>query len=254
MTREYYPKDLIKRTQPMYVEIPCSFVEDSEFYDGLFDIICEGDESASKQALVEATVQVFRCNDLFKKFAHSVLQLFVDGVFVEDSDISKKEVSYNFYILWPILNSMTKSIPQTKFKLGEIKLEAISQELKLVNDHRHFYNADGILLNLHHNIEIAILETTGPLLFQNDHKEAQDYIKAGYGLVSMLHVIGRKFYYGDLDIFKRIGVFFVQATPIIVRIWRVSLQLKELHVLSWISSVEEPAGTISFGENATWCQ
>ncbi|CAO3612637.1 unnamed protein product [Mucor hiemalis] len=28
----------------------------------------------------------------------------------------------------------------------------------------------------------------------------------------MLHVIGRKCHYGDLDIFKRIGVFFVQAT------------------------------------------
>lgn len=39
MTREYYPKELIKRTQPMYVEIPSYFVEDSEFYNNLFDLI-----------------------------------------------------------------------------------------------------------------------------------------------------------------------------------------------------------------------
>ncbi|CAO3612633.1 unnamed protein product [Mucor hiemalis] len=76
MTREYYPKELIKRTQPMYVKVPSYFVEDSEFYNNLFDIICEGDESSSKEDLVEATLQLYRSNELFKKFAHSVLQLF----------------------------------------------------------------------------------------------------------------------------------------------------------------------------------
>lgn len=97
--------------------------------------------------------------------------------------------------------------------MGEKRLEAVSQELKLIhNDNRHFYNADGVISNIESEIEIAILETTGPLLQQNDPKETQDYIKAGYGLVAMLHVIGRKFHYGDFEIFKKIGSFFVQAT------------------------------------------
>ena len=97
--------------------------------------------------------------------------------------------------------------------MGEKRLEAVSQELKLIhNDDRHFYNADGIISNIESKIEIAILETTGPLLQQNDPKETQDYIKAGYGLVAMLHFIGRKFHYGDFEIFKKIGSFFVQAT------------------------------------------
>lgn len=97
--------------------------------------------------------------------------------------------------------------------MGEKKLEAVSVELKAThNDNRHFYNADGIILNKESGIEVAILETTGPLLQQNDPKETQDYIKAGYALVAMLHVIGRKFHYGDFEIFKKIGSFFVQAT------------------------------------------
>lgn len=116
----------------------------------------------------------------------------------------------------PILNYLSKSIQRTKFKLGEIKLEVVSEDLKLVNDYRHFYNADGIILNLQYNLEVAILETTGPLLLQNYHKEAQDYIKAGYGLVSMLHVIGRKFHYGDVEILERIGVFFYPSNTFVL--------------------------------------
>lgn len=134
-------------------------------------------------------------------------------MFIDDSDVYNNEISYNYYILWPILNSLSKSIQKTKFSLGEKRLEAVSQELKLIhNDNRHFYNADGIISNIESEIEIAFLETTGPLLQQNDPKETQDYIKAGYGLIAMLHVIGRKFHYGDFEIFKKIGSFFVQAT------------------------------------------
>lgn len=107
------------------------------------------------------------------------------------------------------MNSLAKSRKKTKFSLGEIRLEAIAQELKLFeNDNRHFYNADGIIFNTENMIEVALLETTGPLLLENNPKETQDYIKAGYGLVAMLHVIGRKFDYGDFKIFKKIGSFF----------------------------------------------
>ncbi|KAL9537943.1 hypothetical protein PS6_011669 [Mucor atramentarius] len=205
ITREYYPKNLVKRTGLTLEDIPCSFVEDNEFYNNIFDTV-----------RYPLTPQVFG-----RLFQMSFPQMkywlkqprFVSGLFIDNSDVYNSEISYNHYIIWPILNSLSKSIQKTKFSLGETRLEAVSQELKLIhNDNRHYYNADGIISNTENAIEIAILETTGPLFQQNDPKETQDYIKSGYGLVAMLHVTGRKFHYGDFEIFKKIGVFFVQAT------------------------------------------
>lgn len=49
-----------------------------------------------------------------------------------------------------------------------------------------FYNADSVLRNKNHNLEVAILETTGPFKQYNAPKETQDYIKSGYGLVVVL--------------------------------------------------------------------
>ncbi|KAG2191653.1 hypothetical protein INT46_004425 [Mucor plumbeus] len=99
---------------------------------------------------------------------------------------------------------------------------------------------EGIISDIESEIEIAILETTGPLLQQNDPKETQDYIKAGYGLVAMLHAIGRKFHYGDFEIFKKIGSFFVQATPTKIRIWRAFMPASKVYVTNCIGSVEVP--------------
>ncbi|CEP14945.1 hypothetical protein [Parasitella parasitica] len=99
----------------------------------------------------------------------------IGGLFIEDSDAYKSKI---------------------KFSLGEKRLDAVAKELKLMNnDNRHFYNADGIISHTKSGIEIGILETTGLLLQHNDPKETQDYIKAGYGLVAMLHAVGRKYHW-----------------------------------------------------------
>ncbi|KAI7873838.1 uncharacterized protein EV154DRAFT_400801, partial [Mucor mucedo] len=208
ITREYYPKELIKKTGLTYEEIPCSFVKDEEFYNGVFDIIVLSDELSSNTVLTEAALLALKSKNPFMKFFVTVLQSFTNGLFIEDSYVYVNEISYNHFILWLILTSLSKSIITTKFLLGEKKLEAVSQELKLMNDNRHFYNADGIILNLKSKIEIAILETTGPFHQQNDPKETQGYIKAGYGLVAMLHVIGRTIHYGDFESFKKNWFFF----------------------------------------------
>lgn len=105
------------------------------------------------------------------------------------------------------------ALEETGFQPGEVRLQAICDELKLLHkDDKSYYNADGIIINNKHKIEIATVETTGPFHLSNNPKETQDYIKAGYGLVSMLHCIGRKFPYGNFDTFKKIGVFFIQVT------------------------------------------
>lgn len=86
----------------------------------------------------------------------------------------------------------------------------MSKELKLLkNDNSHYYNADGIIKNTKNHLEMGILETTGPLLITNDQKETNDNIKAGFGLVAMLHTIGREFFYGDFSSKKL--EFFIQA-------------------------------------------
>ncbi|CEG72711.1 hypothetical protein RMATCC62417_08222 [Rhizopus microsporus] len=82
-----------------------------------------------------------------------------------------------------------------------------------------FYDADGVLRNMNHNLEVAILETTGLFKQHNAPKETQDYIKSGYGLVAMLHAIGREYQYGSFEILKQIGIFFVLATSTKLRIW-----------------------------------
>lgn len=108
-------------------------------------------------------------------------------------------------------------IETTRFQPGEVRLQAICDELKLVHkDNISYCNADGVIIYNKHNIEIAIVETTGPFRLSNNPKETQDSSKASYGLLSMLHCIGGKLPYGNFDTFKRIGVFFIQITRMYV--------------------------------------
>ncbi|KAI8993226.1 hypothetical protein BDB01DRAFT_775575 [Pilobolus umbonatus] len=133
-------------------------------------------------------------------------------MFIQDSHVYKLESCYNHRITWQITDPLAETMADTRFQPGGIRLKAIPGELELYNDTSLYYNADGVIFNTKHNSEIDIIETTGPFCLLNKSKETQDHIKAGYGLVSMLHYIGRKFPRGDFDIFKNIDVFFIQVT------------------------------------------
>jgi len=61
-------------------------------------------------------------------------------------------------------------------------------------------------------LEIALLESIGKLNVEDKPKEVKDYIKTGYRLLSMLHTIGRLYYYAYFNIFKMVCVSFVQVT------------------------------------------
>lgn len=81
----------------------------------------------------------------------------------------------------------------TRFHPGEVQLQAICDELRLLHKgDSSYHNADGVIINNKRKIEIAIVETTGPFHLSNNPKGTHDYIKAGYGLVSMLYCNGRK--------------------------------------------------------------
>lgn len=84
------------------------------------------------------------------------------------------------------------------------------------------------------------METVGPLNAINDAKETKDFIKAGYGVLTMLHTIGRSFCFGDFDLFKKCNVYFIQVTPIKVRIWEFSIVSKRLYCINCIGSVRIP--------------
>ena len=124
-------------------------------------------------------------------------------MFVENRYVFVDEVNLNFRIIFPMLNALSKCVNNMVFLPGETRLKAVTSELELLLiDHVHFYNADTTIALRKPNIEIVFLETTGKLNVKDKPKEARDYVKAGYGLVSLLHTIGHLYKYADFNIFK----------------------------------------------------
>ncbi|KAG0757962.1 hypothetical protein G6F16_009984 [Rhizopus arrhizus] len=121
-TRKYYPKDLIDKTEMIIKEIPDSFVKDQDFYNRIFDTITLADEQSSNELLAEVYFSIFKSNKPFMKFFHVVVQSFVSGLFIEDSDAYKLEISYNYRIIWSIIDCLSKMIEITRFQPGEVRL------------------------------------------------------------------------------------------------------------------------------------
>lgn len=145
---------------------------------------------------------------LTKSFQYSV-----DELFIPDSDAFEDEINLNVRLIFPMLQSLARSMNDIRFLPGETRLKAVTKELDyLFHDSNHYYNADGILSCKSHGVEVALLEVTGKLSTEDKPKETKDYIKAGYGVISMLHTIGRSYRYSDFEIFKKLAVFFVQVT------------------------------------------
>lgn len=74
----------------------------------------------------------------------------------------------------------------------------------------HGYNADGIL-RLNDNIEVLLLETSGPFGNNDKPREAFDHVKGAFGLQCMFRKILSKYHYSDVDIMKKLQVFLVHA-------------------------------------------
>ncbi|ORE09973.1 hypothetical protein BCV72DRAFT_42865 [Rhizopus microsporus var. microsporus] len=53
----------------------------------------------------------------------------------------------------------------------------------------------------------------------------------------MLHSLGRKFHYGDKEVFKKMNVFFLQGTPTKFRVRKMGLVEKEVCLLQKCSGV-----------------
>lgn len=187
--------DLVKQTEAICKEVSNYFLyEDVDFYNNIFDIITLQDQQSSREILAKVYYIVFKSNSSFQKYFHVVMQTFVCNIFFStNKDMYKLETSYNYRLIWPIIDGFANLSADMHFQPGEIRLLAVSEELKECGkDKTSFYNADGILFYEKHEIEILMMETTGPFQLSNSSKETRDYIKTGYELVSMIYSVGRK--------------------------------------------------------------
>ena len=101
--------------------------------------------------------------------------------------------NYNFRLIWRLLNIVSDQLEDHKFLPGEVHLQAIKKGIGLFEvSTSSRYNADGIIINNRTNCEVALLETSGPFGLHDINRKIKDYIKASYGLLAMLHTIGRR--------------------------------------------------------------
>lgn len=77
-----------------------------------------------------------------------------------------------------------------QFLPGEVRLNAIKNELiRRDLSATIYYNADGIIVESTHNLEVTLLETSGAYDSCSSNKETTDHVKAAYGLLAMLHTV-----------------------------------------------------------------
>lgn len=99
-----------------------------------------------------------------------------------------------------------------QFVPGEVRLNTIRNELIRRGLHTTtYYNADGIIIENKHNLEVVLLETSGAYDSCSSNKETTDHIKAAYGLLAMLHTAARLYNCADVELFKKLNIPFVHV-------------------------------------------
>ncbi|KAI8081923.1 uncharacterized protein B0P05DRAFT_578882 [Gilbertella persicaria] len=172
------------------------------------------------------------------------------GQVYNSSEITEKESIYNFRVIWRFFDAIKMVTPYCKFIPGETRLQAINYELKRRGlSLSHYYNADGILIDKDFDLELVILETTGPFGLKDVPRETTDHIKAAYGLLAMLHKVAYCYEYADADIFKKLKVYFVHAAEERLRLWSFGLVQKELYIFNRVRSANLSLTHIGSKEN-----
>lgn len=91
-------------------------------------------------------------------------------------------------MLWRLIDAVKMVTSCCKFIPGETRLQAINFELRRQGlSLSSFYNADAILLDKELDLELAILETSGPFGLKDVKRETTNHIKAAYKLLVILH-------------------------------------------------------------------
>ncbi|CAO3668399.1 unnamed protein product [Rhizopus stolonifer] len=245
-TQRHYDEDIINATTHIIVkDVPDQFSDENQYHDAFFDILTLSNQEA-KSYLVEKKLFVYNSKNPFLIFSEAVYETFVQEVFIHDTDVYEDEVNLNHRLIFPILQSLARSSQGLRFLPGETRLKAVAYELELLlHETSHHYNADATFTCNSHQLEMALLETTGKLHVEDKPKETKDYVKAGYGVLSMLHRIGRIYKYADFELFKKLGVYFIQVTPFKIRIWKFNMPDHKIYCLNCIASVKIPTDRIT---------
>lgn len=153
-------------------------------------------------------------------------------------EIARPESIYNHRVVWRFLDVVVAMLPTCNFYAGETRLKAITHGLKRQGlSSSHYYNADGIIFDDKLDLELGLPETSGPFNLDDPTRKTNDYIKAAYGLMDMLHIIAYKYIYADAVIFMRLEVCFIHAAKDRIQIWTFRLVKKKRFMFSTTSKV-----------------
>ncbi|GAA5817528.1 hypothetical protein MFLAVUS_011076, partial [Mucor flavus] len=199
-SRATYPKELVQATnkllkeskQDVFLRFNSNY---KEWFDSLNDDIDKCHTLLLRNALrVKVTkdptltfcYEFFILYDILRVlilfFSPSVTQVYTSP------EITEQESTYNHKVIWRFMDTVKMVTPYCKFIPGETRLQAIKFELERRGlSPSHYYNADGILLDKSCDMELALLETTGPFGLKDITRETTDHVKAAYGLLAMLH-------------------------------------------------------------------
>lgn len=155
--------------------------------------------------------------------------------------LDRLETVNNFLLIWRMLDVVAKSLKGHQFVPGEVRLDAIKNELARRGlSLSSYYNADGLIIDDEYNVELVLLETSGPFGACNDNKETTDHIKAAYGLLAMLHTIAYRYNYADIELFKKLKISFIHAAGNKIRLWTLNLATSQLYILNRKRSCKVP--------------
>lgn len=117
--------------------------------------------------------------------------------------ISESESMCNHHILWGLLSLAVKTAKTTaaglSFETGEVFL----------NSSDEMFKADGVVKT--NNIEICLLETSGPYGIQDRSRFGKDHVKGSFGALTFLRNILKKFYFASESTMHELRVLFVHA-------------------------------------------
>lgn len=131
------------------------------------------------------------------------------------------EAVFNHNLAYPCLLATATFLQEATplepyFTPGEEPLQAMIQQLTIMGpkvDKRKTYNADGaIRLHELYDLETLLLETAGSFQSKDERKISFGNIKGMFALLAMMKTVADRFDYTSVELFKKLKLYFVQAS------------------------------------------
>ncbi|KAI9258720.1 hypothetical protein EDC94DRAFT_521452, partial [Helicostylum pulchrum] len=141
--------------------------------------------------------------------------------------ITYSEAVYNDLLIFRCMNAVILLLARNQFSpyfiSGEEELKAMTVQLKKTGqkvDYRRIYKADGVIrVQKMKYLEILLVETAGSFAKKDDRKLGFDNAKGMFALLAMLKTIADQYFYGTVETFQKIKLYFLQASNDNIRLW-----------------------------------